>query len=137
YAITRVFVVRTDSGKWDLNYSEWLGNGTTVALSNLYYPVETRNVTDNVQKLGLQIGTECFFPGAKGVLAGLEAEILQEENLTTRAMLRAYFATIPFDECLSTERRICPPSARSRHGGIPRSLPACEAGPGRVLGRYR
>src|SRR5438105_13976009 len=54
-----------------------------------------------------------FFPGAKGVLAGLEAEILQEENLTTRAMLRTHFATIRFDECLSTERRICPRSPRS------------------------
>ena len=27
YALTRVFVVRTDKGKWDFNYSEWLGNG--------------------------------------------------------------------------------------------------------------
>jgi hypothetical protein len=60
YALTRVFVVRTDKGKWDFNYSEWLGNGATVALSNLYYPADTRNVTDNVQKLGLQIGTDAI-----------------------------------------------------------------------------
>jgi len=60
YAITRVFVVRTDKGAWDFNYSEWLGNGATVALSNLYYPADTRNVTDNVQKLGLQIGTDAI-----------------------------------------------------------------------------
>ena len=36
YALTRVFVVRTDKGKWDFNYSEWLGNGASVAISNLY-----------------------------------------------------------------------------------------------------
>jgi len=60
YAITRVFVVRTDKGNWGFNFSEWLGYGATVALSNLYYPADTRNVTDNVQKLGLQIGTDAF-----------------------------------------------------------------------------
>ncbi len=60
YAVTRVFVVRTDKGNWRFNFSEWLGNGVTVGLSNLYYPAETRNVTDNVQKLGLQIGTDAF-----------------------------------------------------------------------------
>ena len=59
YALTRVFVVRTDKGKWDFNYSEWLGNGATVAISNVYYP-DTRNASDNVQKLGIQIGTDAF-----------------------------------------------------------------------------
>jgi hypothetical protein len=60
YALSRVFVVRTDKGKWDFNYSEWLGNGAAVALSNLYYPADTRNFTDNAQKLGLQIGTDAI-----------------------------------------------------------------------------
>lgn len=60
YALTRVFVVRTDKGKWDFNYSEWLGNGATVAISNLYYPGDTRNVADNVEKLGIQVGTDAF-----------------------------------------------------------------------------
>jgi hypothetical protein len=60
YAVTRVFVVRTDKGNWRFNFSEWLGNGAAVGLSNLYYPAETRNVTDNVQKLGLQIGTDAI-----------------------------------------------------------------------------
>ena len=60
YAITRVMVVRTDKGAWRFNCSEWLGNGATVAISNLYYPSDTRDVTDNVQKLGLQIGTDAI-----------------------------------------------------------------------------
>jgi hypothetical protein len=60
YALTRVFVVRTDKGKWDFNYSEWLGNGATVAISNLYYPADTRNVGDNMEKLGIQVGTDAF-----------------------------------------------------------------------------
>jgi hypothetical protein len=60
YAVTRVMVVRTDKGKWDFNYSEWLGNGAAVAISNLYYPGDTRNVADNVEKLGVQIATDAF-----------------------------------------------------------------------------
>jgi hypothetical protein len=60
YAITRVFVVRTDKGGWTFNFSEWLGNGSSVALSNLYYPGDTRNVSDNVQKLGIAVGTDAF-----------------------------------------------------------------------------
>jgi hypothetical protein len=60
YALTRVFVARTDQGKWGFNYGEWLGNGTAVALSNLYYPADTRNVSDNVQKLGVQVANDAF-----------------------------------------------------------------------------
>ncbi len=60
YAITRVFVVRTDKGGSTFNFSEWLGNGTAVAVSNLYYPGDTRNVSDNIQKLGIAVGTDAF-----------------------------------------------------------------------------
>jgi hypothetical protein len=60
YALTRVFVTRTDSGKRDFNYGEWLGNGAAVALSNLYYPSDTRNVADNIEKLGVQVATDAF-----------------------------------------------------------------------------
>jgi hypothetical protein len=60
YAITRVFVVRTDKNGSTFNFSEWLGNGSAVAISNLYYPAETRNVTDNLQKLGIAVGTDAF-----------------------------------------------------------------------------
>ena len=60
YAVTRVMVVRTDKGNWDFNYSEWLGNGAAVAISNLYYPGDTRNFGDNVEKLGVQVATDAF-----------------------------------------------------------------------------
>ena len=60
YAITRVFVVRTDKGGSAFNFSEWLGNGSAVALSNLYYPGDTRNVNDNVKKLGVAVGTDAL-----------------------------------------------------------------------------
>ncbi len=46
--------------KWDFNFSEWLGNGATVAISNLYYPATRAMSADNVQKLGIQVGTDAF-----------------------------------------------------------------------------
>jgi hypothetical protein len=60
YALTRVFVARNDSGKNTFNYAEWLGNGAAVAISNTYYPSDTRTVSDNVEKLLVQVSTDAF-----------------------------------------------------------------------------
>jgi hypothetical protein len=59
YAVTRIFVARMDSGRNTFNFSEWGGNGIAVAISNAYYP-DTRNVSDNVQKLMIQCATDAF-----------------------------------------------------------------------------
>ncbi len=57
YASTRVFVTRTDSGGKRFNFSEVLGNASTTAISNAYYP-DNRNVASNVEMLGSQIGID-------------------------------------------------------------------------------
>src|ERR1700681_1812619 len=75
-------------------------------------------------EVGLADWNGCYFPGAQGILAGLEAQTEQKEILTCHSP-RAHFATIRFDEYngdLSTERRVRSPSARQRHGGLPRAL---------------
>ena len=59
YAVTRIFVTRTDSGGQHFNTSEWGGNAASTAISNLYYP-DTRNVSDNVQKLLVACATDAF-----------------------------------------------------------------------------
>ncbi len=59
YASTRVFVTHTDAGTVRFNYSEWAGNSVAVAFSNLYYS-QTRDVNDNLEKLGLQVATDSF-----------------------------------------------------------------------------
>jgi len=60
YAASRVVVGRTDKGKWDFNYSEWLGNASSAAISNLYYAEDTRDVRENVTKVMVAIGTDAF-----------------------------------------------------------------------------
>jgi hypothetical protein len=57
YAFSRIMVTRTDSGGTRFNYSEWLGNSTGVAISNLYHPDE-RDALDNVEKLLEQCATD-------------------------------------------------------------------------------
>ncbi len=59
YAVTRIFVTRTDVGGKTVNIAELGGNGAAVAISNAYYP-DTRNVSDNVQKLSMQLATDAF-----------------------------------------------------------------------------
>ncbi len=59
YALTRIFVTRTDSGHTAFNFSEWGGNAIAVAASNAWYP-DTRTASDNVQKLLIQCATDAF-----------------------------------------------------------------------------
>jgi hypothetical protein len=59
YAFTRVFITHKDGGGTRFNYSEWLGNASSVAISNAYYP-DNRNISDNVTKLFTQVGTDAL-----------------------------------------------------------------------------
>jgi hypothetical protein len=59
YAISRVFWTQRDSGGTQFNYSEWLGNGTAVAISNAYYP-DQRSAGSAASKLVMQVGVDAF-----------------------------------------------------------------------------
>lgn len=63
YAISRLFITRTDSGMHQFNYSEVVGSATSLAISNAYYP-DGRNYADNVKRYALQLG----FDAASNVL---------------------------------------------------------------------
>ncbi len=59
HAVSSIMVTPMDSGRKTFNFSEWGGNAAAVAISNAYYP-DTRNVSDNVQKLLVAVGTDTF-----------------------------------------------------------------------------
>ena len=59
YALSRVFVTRTDAGTARFNFSEVVGNATGVAISNAYYP-DGRTVGNNIGKFGTQLGTDAL-----------------------------------------------------------------------------
>src|SRR5208282_5315459 len=75
YAISRVFITRTDTGEDQLNYSEFLGNTSSTAISNGYYPRQDRTVGGNVVRFGTQISFDIitdigkeFWPDCKKFL---------------------------------------------------------------------
>jgi hypothetical protein len=45
YAISAAVMARSDKGRWELNYSNVLGNFSAAALSNLYYPSSDRGAS--------------------------------------------------------------------------------------------
>jgi hypothetical protein len=63
YAMSRLFITCTDSGKHQFNYSEVVGGATFLAISNAYYP-DGRNVADNMGRYAVQLG----FDAASNVL---------------------------------------------------------------------
>jgi hypothetical protein len=63
YAISRLFVTRTDSGAGQFNFSEVVGGATSLAISNAYYP-DGRSVGNNMGRYALQLG----FDAASNVL---------------------------------------------------------------------
>ena len=71
YALTRIFVTRTDAGAQRFNFSEILGNSTGVAISMSYHR-DDRDFVDGISRLGVQLGTDAasqvlkeFWPDVK------------------------------------------------------------------------
>jgi len=83
YAATRVFVTRTDSGGTRFNFSEVIGNASGTAISNAYYP-DGRNVVDNVQKLGTQIGIDAISQVLKEFWPDVKRKLLHRDQTEPR-----------------------------------------------------
>lgn len=77
YAVSRIFVARTDGGEAQLNYSEFGGNAVMAGVSNAYYPRQDRSAANTAAKFGFQIGFDLlgnvgkeFWPDVKQALTG-------------------------------------------------------------------
>ena len=65
YAVSRVFVVRTDRGEHEFNYSEFGGNAVMAVTANAYYPRDDRTAGGTAARWGIQIGLDMVFNVAK------------------------------------------------------------------------
>jgi hypothetical protein len=61
YAVSRLFVIKSDAGNWTLNISEPLGNLLGASVSNAYYPSSLTGWTHTYQRWGLQLGIDGGF----------------------------------------------------------------------------
>jgi hypothetical protein len=59
YAVSRIFVTRSDSGAERFNFSQVAGIATSAAIANLYYP--DRSFSSTIQRFGLQLGSGGVF----------------------------------------------------------------------------
>jgi hypothetical protein len=59
YALSRVIITDKDGGGKQFDYSEWLGNATTVAISQTYHP-DNRTAVDATEFLLEQVGTDAI-----------------------------------------------------------------------------
>jgi hypothetical protein len=85
YAISRIFVARTDSGHAMFNIPEFAGNATAIAISNVYYPAADRNFYANFNNWGTQMGLDAlgnelkeFWPDVHHYLQRRHARHLQK-----------------------------------------------------------
>jgi hypothetical protein len=60
YAVSRLFITRTDHGGSSPNLSEIVGNGAAAGLSGLYYPSRERTWTKTGQRWFAQVGLDGF-----------------------------------------------------------------------------
>jgi hypothetical protein len=61
YAVTRIFVTRTDSGKTQFNYSEILGSAAAAGISTYtYHPRGDRTLTNTASVWGSQVGYDAL-----------------------------------------------------------------------------
>jgi len=59
YALTRIFVTKTDTGARSFNYAEVIGNGTATLIGWSYY-TDTRDAPDYFQAFGTQLATDAI-----------------------------------------------------------------------------
>jgi hypothetical protein len=75
YALSRVIVTDKDGGAKQFNYSEWLGNGTAVAISQAYHP-DNRTAVDATEFLLEQVGTDAISQVLKEFWPDIKRKIL-------------------------------------------------------------
>jgi hypothetical protein len=61
YAVTRLFITRTNSGKSTFNLSEIVGAGAAAGIGNTYYPAQSNPWVKTYQRWGTQVGLDGIF----------------------------------------------------------------------------
>jgi hypothetical protein len=82
YAISRIFVTRTDSGGRLFNIPEFLGNATAIGISNLYYPAADRGFSNSFNSWGTQMGIDAFGNELKEFWPDIHRHFSKKKNST-------------------------------------------------------
>jgi hypothetical protein len=61
YAVSRLFITRTDAGKNTFDISEIVGAGAAAGIANAYYPTQSNTWVKTYQRWGTQVGLDGVF----------------------------------------------------------------------------
>jgi hypothetical protein len=61
YAVSRLFITRTDGGRNTFNISEIVGAGAAAGIGNTYYPKQSNPFVKTYQRWGTQVGLDGVF----------------------------------------------------------------------------
>ena len=61
YAVSRLFITRTNAGKSTFNLSEVVGAGAAAGIGNAYYPAQSNPWVKTYQRWGTQVGLDGVF----------------------------------------------------------------------------
>jgi len=78
-ALRQIVMTRADSGGWRFNAPEWVGNGVGVGISNLYY-TSSRSFSSDVQRFGMQVGTDAFSNVLKEFWPDIKQKFFQKKT---------------------------------------------------------
>ena len=79
YALTRLVVTRTDSGRSQANFSEIIGNGAAAGIAALYYPSRDRTWTKVGQRWGDQLILDATFNVIKEFWPDIRHSVLHKD----------------------------------------------------------
>ena len=77
YAVSRIWVTRTDAGHKAFNVSEIAGAGIAATISNAYYPQDRRGVSDTFSRWGIFVGEDTAFNILKEFWPDIRYKILK------------------------------------------------------------
>ena len=77
YAVSRIWITRTDAGHKTFNFSEIAGAGIAATISNAYYPADSRSVSQTLSRWGILVGEDTFFNVLKEFWPDLRQRILK------------------------------------------------------------
>ena len=85
YAVSRLFITRTNSGKRTFNLSEIVGAGAAAGIGNAYYPAESNPWVKTYQRWGTQVGLDGVFNVLKEFWPDIDQRGISTENTNSNA----------------------------------------------------
>jgi hypothetical protein len=80
YAVTRIFVTRTDSGRRQFNYSEVTGSAVAAGISNAYHPIGDRNFGNTMSVWATDMGWDSFILVVKEFWPDVRRKLSRSKN---------------------------------------------------------